>query len=250
MPSDKGLVRSRILLLLGGLACAAPLHAQQAAGDSATADTLPPPPRAVAAGDVVGTAAAGILFVTPELFGIGPETSPCAPCPRDGLPGFDRWALSRERPGVGAAGTVALVLLGLGAQLDLGLRDGGGPHAVALVESAAWALGVTEMTKALVGRKRPVLYTAEIAGDDLSADQLRSFPSGHAAGAFAVATSWWLSRRALEDGNRGMPGWVGLIVAAGVGVTRVTAGRHFPSDVLGGAALGVASALAVHAVKF
>jgi membrane-associated phospholipid phosphatase len=31
---------------------------------------------------------------------------------------------------------------------------------------------------------------------------------------------------------------------------RVAAGKHFPSDVVGGAALGVTSAVVVHAIRF
>jgi membrane-associated phospholipid phosphatase len=35
-----------------------------------------------------------------------------------------------------------------------------------------------------------------------------------------------------------------------VGALRVASGKHFPSDVAGGAALGVVSAFAVRAIRF
>ncbi len=64
---------------------------------------------------------------------------------------------------------------------------------------------------------------------------LASFPSGHAATAFALAAvlSRWYPRWSGV--------WLGLAVA--VGWSRIVLGSHFPSDVLGGAVLGVAVAL-------
>ena len=61
-----------------------------------------------------------------------------------------------------------------------------------------------------------------------------SFPSGHAATAFACATllSWWAPRYT--------PAFALLAVA--IGFSRVYVGVHWPLDVLGGALLGVATA--------
>ena len=60
----------------------------------------------------------------------------------------------------------------------------------------------------------------------------QSFPSGHAAGAMAVARA--LSRVYPQAG---LAAGVG---AAAMGVTRVAKGAHYPLDVLAGAALGLA----------
>ena len=68
----------------------------------------------------------------------------------------------------------------------------------------------------------------------------KSFPSGHASSAFSSET---LANRNLNliempEGIR-MPLQVGnILLATGVGWARVEAGKHFPSDVLAGAALG------------
>jgi membrane-associated phospholipid phosphatase len=60
-----------------------------------------------------------------------------------------------------------------------------------------------------------------------------SFPSGHAAGAFAVATV--VARR--YHSNRWVP-WMAYGFATAIGFSRVTSSAHFPSDVFLGAALG------------
>ncbi len=66
----------------------------------------------------------------------------------------------------------------------------------------------------------------------------RSFPSGHTAAAFAVATG-------LVYAFRGRRRWLWLGPAAFVGVSRVACGVHFPLDVIGGALLGTGVSAAV-----
>ncbi|OHA46719.1 MAG: hypothetical protein A3A80_02560 [Candidatus Terrybacteria bacterium RIFCSPLOWO2_01_FULL_44_24] len=59
-----------------------------------------------------------------------------------------------------------------------------------------------------------------------------SFPSGHAAFFFAlVPVMFLLSRKA---------GWVYLVVAILMGLSRIIAGVHWPSDILAGALIGLA----------
>jgi membrane-associated phospholipid phosphatase len=60
-----------------------------------------------------------------------------------------------------------------------------------------------------------------------------SFPSGHAAAAFEAAS--FIPRR------YGVPAWPGYLFATYCGWTRVEAKKHFTSDVLAGAALGIGS---------
>lgn len=89
--------------------------------------------------------------------------------------------------------------------------------------------------KHLVGRKRP--YVSSPEPEPLMTTSLDlSFPSGHAATSFAGATLL-----ALLAPRFAVPL---LALAALIAWSRVYVGVHFPLDVLAGAALGVAVALA------
>ena len=59
-----------------------------------------------------------------------------------------------------------------------------------------------------------------------------SFPSGHTSSAFAAAFALWLQNRRL-----GIPA---LVLAGFIGFTRMYLYVHFPTDILGGVALGLA----------
>jgi len=59
-----------------------------------------------------------------------------------------------------------------------------------------------------------------------------SFPSGHTSSAFAAAFALWLQNRRL-----GVPA---LALAGFIGFTRMYLYVHFPTDILGGVALGLA----------
>jgi hypothetical protein len=88
--------------------------------------------------------------------------------------------------------------------------------------------GVTEALKAATHRPRPD------GSDDMS------FPSGHTSAAFSCAT---LANRNLDsidalEGVRPALEIANTVLAAGTGWARVEAGKHYPSDVLFGAALG------------
>lgn len=99
-----------------------------------------------------------------------------------------------------------------------------------LVELAAVGAvdATTDLLKSATGRARPDEGNGE------------SFPSGHASSAFSYAT---LSNRNIDSINmpRSLktPIQVGnLLLASGVAWARVEGQKHYPSDVLAGAALG------------
>jgi membrane-associated phospholipid phosphatase len=203
----------------------------------------------VRTGDVLSVTTATAFLLIPRIVRWGPETPSCTvPCDRASLPFFDRWAVGGLNTTWARTSDVLVVGLAAGTIIGIGTRDGGGPYAVAAIEAGLWSEAATEWLKT-TGRERPVLYTEEGVAVQVRTDNLRSFPSGHTSVAFALATSHWLARRDL-NGTPGLWGWLGFAGAAGVGVARVAAGKHFPSDVVGGAALGVLTGVLVHSIKF
>jgi undecaprenyl-diphosphatase len=79
-----------------------------------------------------------------------------------------------------------------------------------------------------------------------------SFPSGHSSGSFCVAAfllSWSPARDAAWVVGKRIPGIAAAVLAALVALSRVVAGAHFPSDVLGGALLGTMVGVAAARVR-
>lgn len=65
-----------------------------------------------------------------------------------------------------------------------------------------------------------------------------SFPSDHATASFVIATAIWIWRK--------RDGWLWLILAAGIALSRVWTGVHYPADVIAGMIIGVVTASIVH----
>lgn len=117
------------------------------------------------------------------------------------------------------------VLLALSTFGDEKARDVSKLSVVSLVSGQL----VCGVLKASVNRSRPE--------EESSSRWNSSFPSGHAAGAFSLATV--LSNRY----PRLRP--VFYLVASAVALSRVYLGRHYPSDVLAGSLIGYASSRVV-----
>src|SRR3954469_635807 len=111
--------------------------------------------------------------------------------------------------------------------------------ALAAVLSAGLGLAVGKLISELVDRGRP--FVADPHGVHLFAAHAADpgFPSDHATAAFAIAVAILLRKR----------GWgiAALVASPVLAIGRVALGVHYPSDVLAGAALGSAAALALWA---
>ena len=102
--------------------------------------------------------------------------------------------------------------------------------------AAGLALLVAQPLAHLVGRARP--YVDHPVHLLIARSPDPSFPSDHAAGAFALAFGLWLYDRTL--------GTVLLVLAALLSLGRVYVGTHYPGDVLAGALLGAGMAGALY----
>lgn len=110
----------------------------------------------------------------------------------------------------------------------------------------AWFVGLylTEMViKPIVGRPRPTAdeqlrEALEVLGKMPSEGSV-SFPSGTASAAFAASTWIW-----LRFGH--VPGALATALASVIGLSRVYAGVHWPTDILAGALVGAGVAYGWH----
>ena len=109
--------------------------------------------------------------------------------------------------------------------------------AVYIGTSVIEAVGITYGMKYAFNRQRPYLKYPDRIHLSGPAENTPSFPSGHTAAAFSLATSLSIA----------YPKWYVIapsaVWACGVGFSRMNQGVHYPSDVLAGAAIGVGCAL-------
>ncbi len=195
-------------------------------------------------GDAVSVLAAGVAVLIPEATKLpkaAPSCGATAPCDPASLPGIDRVALHTFS---GSAGTASTALLaGLVGFAGVASFEGATPaqrrgHVAVFANSLAWTFAASEWMKVIVRRKRPVLYTAGATAAAGDPNSQRSFPSGHASVAFAAATTYLVMAQRERLPHRGRNAALLYVGALGVSALRVSAGKHFPTDVVGGAALG------------
>ncbi|GAA3291853.1 hypothetical protein GCM10020295_09680 [Streptomyces cinereospinus] len=132
-----------------------------------------------------------------------------------------------------------------GAVVWLVVRRSAWWTAVWLVVTVAVGTGVQQLMKAVVGRERPVWP------DPVDTAHYAAFPSGHAMTATVVLglLLWLLHRHGVGRAAFRTVLAVAVVSVAGVGLTRVWLGVHWPTDVVGGWLLGaavVAVAVTVH----
>jgi len=136
--------------------------------------------------------------------------------------------------GLSYAGGLGLLWIGIALVLALVWRRRG--VLVLTVIAVAAADLVARGLKQLVDVERPSSRYAE-PKPLVAAPHDHTFPSGHAATSFAAATILTAAR----------PGWGPLwfLLALAVGFSRVYVGVHYPLDIVGGAVLGIATAIAL-----
>ena len=104
--------------------------------------------------------------------------------------------------------------------------------------AASVALGINAIIGLVLYRNRPFVdhHVIQLIKHVANA----SFPSDHATGAFVIAISIWIWRK--------RDGWIWILLAATISLSRVWTGVHYPSDVVAGMIIGISVALLVHAI--
>jgi membrane-associated phospholipid phosphatase len=106
-------------------------------------------------------------------------------------------------------------------------------YAVAMAMAGLSAGLFAQLLKFVFGRTRPELWLGPF---HYARGGANSFPSGHTVGAFALAGVLIFSSRSLPLRV------VALLLAAAVGCARIMAFRHWPSDVVASALIGLLAA--------
>lgn len=159
---------------------------------------------------------------------------------------FDRSATRRWSPGAAKASDILLYGT-MAAPVSLALTDQGsrqpGTLGLMYLETLLLQGGLTYLAKNTFSRTRPFVYN-----DDpdiplalkMEKTARRSFHSGHTSSAFAsmVFLASVFERLYPDSSARGWV-WGGCLTAAATtGYLRYAAGRHYPTDILVGAAVG------------
>lgn len=138
------------------------------------------------------------------------------------------------------------MVLPFGLAISARARKQAGPVAVMYLESFLITEGVTNVTKALVKRKRPFVYNPEVGLDrKMSRTAQKSYFSGHVS---TAAVSSFFFAQVFNDLYPNSPHrkWIWTASAtlpAVVGYLRIRSGRHYLTDVLSGYAVGALSGI-------
>ncbi len=108
-------------------------------------------------------------------------------------------------------------------------------YAIAMALAGLGAGILAQIVKHLVGRARPELW---LGPSHYAPGSSTSFPSGHTVGAFALAG-------VLIFASRNLPlRAIAFLLATGIGLSRMLAFRHWSSDVIASASIGLVVAWA------
>jgi membrane-associated phospholipid phosphatase len=168
---------------------------------------------------------------------------------RGSVPSFDRWAIGFHSAALsnvssGLAWSEFAMPAALASwEVIRGQRPWHGAltDAVILQEALMISGALSNYAKSFPIHSTPLTYDASVGMDEKRKPQnVSSFFSNHTSTAFTIATFTGYTYQLRHPESPLVP-WVwgtGLSMAAGVGALRVMAGKHFPSDVLMGAAVG------------
>jgi undecaprenyl-diphosphatase len=104
------------------------------------------------------------------------------------------------------------------------------------VKEALWSVGIgvlaSEFLALLLMRERPFIAIQEVIAL-IPSPLTTAFPSTHTTAAIAITAALYFVNKTA--------GRIGVLITIGVIVGRISAGVHYPTDILGGIALGLLS---------
>ncbi|MCX5752450.1 MAG: phosphatase PAP2 family protein [Candidatus Krumholzibacteria bacterium] len=196
----------------------------------------------IAGASAVAGVGAALAGRTPEPLTV-PEINELS---RGSINPFDRSATWRYSDRIGEASDVllgAVVAAPLALMLDARVREDWETCTLMYAETMALAVILPAFGKGTVDRIRPFVYNPDAPMDrKTTSDARKSFFSRHTSVAFASAVFVSTVYGDYHPGSAaGRCLWAGsILAAAAVGAMRYESGKHFPTDIVAGAAAGSA----------
>lgn len=174
------------------------------------------------------------IFTTDEIISLDPQD----------INGFDRWA-TRQNSNTAQNLSDALLMSSFMTPVFLmaGKKSRKDVYKISLMYFEAHLIngGLTGLGKAVFQRARPLVFNPEFPQTDkLKKNAKKSFPSGHTS---ATATSTFFVAKVFSDyySDSKLKPYVwtaAAVIPATTGLMRVLAGKHYPTDVITGYAIG------------
>lgn len=168
---------------------------------------------------------------------------------RSSIPSYDRWAIGNYSPRISALSSV-VAGAGLLVPIAVDLTDSWQGttswtslivDGILLEETLVLSGALSSYAKSMRVHSTPISYDPSVPESEKTTSQnASSFFSNHTASAFATAVFSSYTFQIRHPDSRLTP-WVwgaSLGIASAVGSMRILAGKHFPSDVVAGAAVG------------
>jgi hypothetical protein len=201
------------------------------------------------------TALIGLAWGGPE-FMADDIVSPSCPCDASEVNSFDRGVVGWDSEGYATASdfAVALSVVAPFALDALETQRSGAPwsgfadDALVISRSILISGAVQEAVKLLTQRPRPRLYGIDESDPALDDhEEYVSFYSGHTTTAFSAGMSYatLYALRHPDSSSRWMVYGGAMALGTTVGILRIQAGSHFPTDVILGAIMGTAFGIAI-----
>ncbi len=236
--------------ILLALLVSVPLHAQA----PPSAETPPPTPaHAPIARREVPLTIAGMVTVLASSTLLAPstcrwcETTPSGADAVNGLDRSIRGALRWSDANVDKANALSDVTVYAPFAVALIHRDLDGRGILTVAQAVTTAALIAEVTKVAVARERPSYHYRLPGTTAQPKDRNESFVSGHTAEAFAMIMA--TTRVTAARGRKTKWLWIsGVPLAVATGYLRIAADKHYLTDVLAGAGVGIAAGYVVPAL--